>query len=134
MEMIVRIESGGQGSAERPMEPGFTGEVLISGYFRREAPSRLAGATITFGPGARTPWKMNPLGQTIVVLIGAGRVQSQGRDVIEVRAGDVIWWSPGERHWEGATPNNTMTCFVFQEEDGEVVSFMDSVNDEEYAG
>lgn len=60
MEMIVQIESGDQGPAKQPMEPGFTEEVLISDYFRREAPSRLAGATITFGPGARTPWKMNP--------------------------------------------------------------------------
>ena len=61
----MQINRGDVASAAMPPEPNFTGDVRISGYFERAAPSRPAGATVTFAPGARTPWKVNPLGQTL---------------------------------------------------------------------
>ena len=114
-------------------ERTFTGDVLISGYFRRAAPSRLAGATVTFDPGSRTPWKVNPLGQTLIVTNGVGWVQGEDGEIVEVRAGDMIWCPPGQRHWEGATPDTAMTYVAIQEEpDGSTVEFGDRVTDDEY--
>lgn len=118
----------------RPPEKGFTGDVDVAGYFRRELPSRLAGGTVRFGPGARTPWKTNPCGQTLVVISGVGRMQCEGQAVVEIRAGDVIWCPPGRRHWEGAAPHGEMTYVAMHEiENGSGVVFGESVTDAEYA-
>ena len=130
----MKIDRGDGRTMTPAPETAFTGDVRIGGYFRREAPSRLAGATVHFAPGARTPWKRNPMGQTLVILSGSGQVQTEGRDVVEVRAGDVVWCPPGERHWEGASPYELMCYFAFQEEvAGERVVFGDAVTDDEYA-
>ncbi len=115
-------------------EATFSGDVQIGGCFRRAAPSRLAGASVTFAPGSRTPWKVNPIGQTLIVTSGRGWAQCEGGEIVEIRAGDVIWCPPGERHWEGATPDQAMTYIAVQEEpDGGGVEFVDRVTDEDYA-
>lgn len=117
----------------RAPESTFTGDVQIGGYFRRPAPSRLAGAHVSFAPGSRTPWKVNPVGQTLVVTGGVGWAQIEGEDVVEVRVGDFIWCPPGQRHWEGATPDQAMTYVALQEEgSGEGVQFLSRVTDEQY--
>jgi quercetin dioxygenase-like cupin family protein len=36
---------------------------------------RARGASVTFEPGARTAWYTHPLGQTLIVTAGFGRVQ-----------------------------------------------------------
>ncbi len=114
-------------------ESTFTGDVQIGDYFRRPAPSRLAGARVAFPAGSRTPWKINPLGQTIVVTDGIGLAQTEGEEIIEIRPGDFLWFAPGQKHWEGATPDSAMTCIAVQEEDsGQIVRFLASVTDEEY--
>lgn len=125
----MEIYRSGTMSASRPPEDTFTGDVLISGYFRRDAPSRLAGATVTFAPGSRTPWKVNPLGQTLVVTSGVGLAQCEGEQVAEIRAGDTVWCPPGKRHWEGAAPDQAMTYVAMHEG---TVEFRDRVSDEEY--
>ena len=125
----MQVHRGTNTTASRPPEATFTGHVQISGYFQRASPSRLSGATVTFAPGARTPWKVNPLGQTLVVLSGAGWAQVMGEAIVEVRAGDVVWFPPGERHWEGATPDQAMT-YVAVQEGG--VQFGERVTDKEY--
>ncbi len=83
-------------------------------------------------PGARTPWKVNPIGQTLIVTSGVGWAQCEGEDIVEIRAGDFIWFPPGQRHWEGATPDHAMTYVAIQEEDGRIVEFREKVTDEEY--
>lgn len=125
----MRIERGGALPAEKAPEANFTGDVTVSGYFRRESPSRLAGATVTFGPGARTPWKVNPLGQTLIVTSGAGWAQCEGGAIALIRAGDIVWFPPGQRHWEGATPDHALTYVAIHEG---TVEFREKVSDEDY--
>lgn len=115
--------------ANRPPEKSFTGDVFIGAFFQREAPSRLVGAVATFKPGARTPWKVNRFGQTLVVTKGTGWAQCGSEEIVEIRTGDVIWCPPGQRHWEGATPNQEMTYVAMHEG---VVEFEGKVTDEEY--
>ena len=129
----MQIDRNGSSPTNRPPEETFVGDVAISGYFEREAPSRLAGASVTFKPGARTSWKVNPLGQTLIVTSGVGWTQSQGEAIIEIRTGDIIWYPPGQRHWDGATPDDAMTCIAIHEaKDGRAVEFEEKVTDEEY--
>lgn len=114
-------------------EKNFMGDVYVSDYFEREAPSRLISATVTFTPGVRTPWKVNPLGQTLIVTNGVGWTQCEGEEIVEIRAGDIIWCPPGQRHWDGATPDHAMTYLAIQEaKDGRAVEFREKVTDEEY--
>lgn len=126
----MQIHRNGSSPTDIAPERTFTGDVHISGYFQRAAPSRLAGAAVTFTPGSRTPWKVNPLGQTVIVTSGVGWAQSEGDEIVEIRPGDVIWYPPGQRHWEGATPDQAMTCVAVQE--SAVVEFREKVADEEY--
>jgi quercetin dioxygenase-like cupin family protein len=125
---------GSQPSAKGPAE-WFTGSVRIDSPFQREAPARAGGATVTFEPGARTAWHTHPLGQTLIVTSGAGRVQRWGGAVEEIRAGDIVWFQPGEKHWHGASPATAMTHIAVQELlDAKAVEWLDHVTDEEYAG
>ncbi len=129
----MHIDRNGTLPTSRAPEKTFTGDVQISGYFQREAPSRLAGATAAFAPGARTPWKVNALGQTLIVTSGVGWAQGEGEEIVEISAGDVIWCPPGQRHWEGATPDHSMTYFAIHEaQGGSGVEFGKKVTDKDY--
>jgi quercetin dioxygenase-like cupin family protein len=119
----------GQGSAD-----WFTGTVRIDPLFTAPDPARVRGACVTFEPGARTAWHTHPLGQTLIVTAGSGRVQSEGGPVQEIHPGDVIWFAPGEKHWHGAAPTTAMTHVAIQEaSNGKVVDWMEKVTDGQYA-
>jgi len=91
------------------------------------------GASVTLEPGARTAWHTHPLGQTLIVTSGCGWVQREGGPIEEIRPGDVLWFSPGEKHWHGASPTVAMTHIAIQEAlNGKVVDWMEKVSDEQY--
>jgi len=111
----------------------FTGTVRIDSRFSGSDPARVAGAIVTFEPGARTAWHTHPLGQTLIVTAGCGWAQRWGGPVEEIRPGDVIWFSPGEKHWHGAAPTTAITHIAIQEQlDGKAVDWMEKVSDEQY--
>jgi quercetin dioxygenase-like cupin family protein len=121
-------QPSGKGSAEY-----FTGSVRIDPLFEAPNPARAVGASVTFEPGARTAWHSHPLGQTLIVTAGFGRVQRWGGPIEDIRPGDVIWFPPGEKHWHGATPTTAMTHIAIQERlDGKTVDWMEKVSDEQY--
>src|SRR5205085_2147674 len=100
----------------------FTGTVRIDPLFNSFDQRRVQGASVTFEPGARTAWHTHPLGQTLIVSSGRGRVQREGGAIKEVGPGDVVWFPPGEKHWHGASPQIAMTHIAIQEvKDGKVV-------------
>ena len=124
--------SGSQPSAKGPAE-WFTGSVRIDSPFQRSSPARVGGAVVTFEPAARTAWHTHPLGQTLIVTAGGGRVQRDGGPVEEIRPGDVVWVAPGEKHWHGASPTTAMTHIAIAEAlDGKAVDWMEHVTDEQY--
>jgi quercetin dioxygenase-like cupin family protein len=111
----------------------FTGTVRIDPLFQPIAPARAVGACVTFEPGARTAWHTHPLGQTLIVVSGCGRAQRSEGPIEEIRPGDVVWFSPGEKHWHGAAPTTAMTHIAVQEQlDGKTVEWMEKVSDEQY--
>jgi quercetin dioxygenase-like cupin family protein len=111
----------------------FTGNVKIEPLFEAPAPGRGRGASVTFEPGARTAWHTHPLGQTLIVISGVGRAQSEGGPVEEIRTGDVVWFGPNEKHWHGASPTSAMTHIAIQEAlEGKVVEWLEQVSDEQY--
>ena len=124
--------SGSQPSDKGPAE-WFTGSVRIDAPFQAEEPGRMSGAIVTFEPGARTNWHTHPLGQTLIVTAGCGRVQREGGPSEEIRPGDVVWFPPNEKHWHGATPTTAMTHIAILEKlDGKDADWMEKVTDEQY--
>ena len=114
-------------------ESYFSGQVRIDSPFSASAPARVGGAIVTFEPGARTAWHTHPLGQTIIVTSGVGRVQRWDGPVEEIRSGDVVFFEPGEKHWHGAAPETAMTHIAIQEvENGKVVDWLEHVSDDQY--
>ena len=113
----------------------FTGAVRVDSLFEAPDPARAVGASVTFEPGARTAWHSHPLGQTLIVTAGRGRVQRWGGPIEEMGPGDVIWFEPGEKHWHGATATTAMTHIAIQERlDGKTADWMEKVSDEQYQG
>src|SRR6266403_3971140 len=124
--------SGSHQTSKGPAD-WFTGSVRIRPLFEAPEPARVRGASGTFEPGARTAWHTHPLGQTLIVTAGTGWAQREGGEIEEIRAGDVVWFAPGEKHWHGATPTTVMTHIAIQEAlNGKVVEWMEHVTDEQY--
>src|SRR6476620_4573565 len=104
----------------------FTGRATIGGQFPRDEPSRVTGAIVTFEPGARTAWHSHPLGQTLVVIEGAGWTQVEDGTVQVFEAGDIVLCPHNSRHWHGARPDSSMTHVAIQEAlDGTNVIWME---------
>jgi quercetin dioxygenase-like cupin family protein len=111
----------------------FTGAVRIDPLFSTPDPARVAGALVTFEPGARTAWHTHPLGQTLIVTSGCGWAGREGGPVEEIRPGDMVWFPPGEKHWHGATATTAMSHIAIQEKlDGSAVTWLEQVVDEQY--
>ncbi|HWV97244.1 MAG TPA: cupin domain-containing protein [Xanthobacteraceae bacterium] len=126
------IACGSKPSAAGP-DSYFTGRVRIDPIIDTEAPARLRAASVSFEPGARTAWHTHPLGQTLYVVAGVGRVQTEGGPVREILPGDTVWIPPGEKHWHGAAPDHGMTHIAMQEAlDGSTVEWLEKVSDADY--
>jgi quercetin dioxygenase-like cupin family protein len=128
------LPAGSRPTRRAPAEY-FTGTVWQDPINVAEAPARVAALKVTFEPGARTMWHSHPLGQTLYVVDGVGRVQTAGGPLREIRAGDTVWIPPGEKHWHGASPSNAMTHIAIQEAlDGSTSTWMEPVTDADYGG
>jgi 4-carboxymuconolactone decarboxylase len=129
----IRITPRGTQPARPAPADNFTGSARVDSPFEASAPARTSGARVTFEAGARTAWHVHPLGQTLIVTAGTGRVERWGDPVDEIRQGDVIWIPPGQKHWHGAAPNSSMTHIAITEQlDGKTVDWMEKVSDAQY--
>jgi quercetin dioxygenase-like cupin family protein len=129
---ITRVGSQPSGKG---LQDWFTGTVRIDPLFQAPDPAAVTGSHVTFEPGARTAWHTHPLGQTLIVTSGCGCAQREGGPIEEIRPGDVVWFSPGEKHWHGATPLTAMSHIAIQEKrGGKAVDWMEHVSDVQYRG
>jgi quercetin dioxygenase-like cupin family protein len=125
--------AGSEPSGKGPAD-WFTGTVRLDKLIDAPEPARVVAASVTFEPGARTAWHTHPLGQTLIVTAGCGRVQLWGGPINEIRPGDVVWIAAGEKHWHGAAPTTAMTHIAMQEKlDGKAVDWLEKVSDEQYS-
>ena len=129
----MEIHRSGSQPSRKGSPEYFTGAVRQDPLIQAPAPARVAALAVTFEPGARTAWHTHPLGQTLVVTSGSGRVQRWDGPIEEIRAGDVVWIPPGEKHWHGASPTTAMTHIAIQEHiDGKAAEWLEHVTDEQY--
>lgn len=102
----MKVVSAQDMETRRGPEEWFSGTVWMA-----VAPASLPGVRVLrvlFEPGARTNWHTHPEGQILYVVTGTGRAQKEGEKVVEFGPGDVVYFSPGEKHWHGAAPDTFM--------------------------
>lgn len=129
----VQVTRVGAQPSSAGSEQNFTGSVRVDSRFQATSPARVGGGIVTFEPAARTAWHTHPLGQTLIVTSGVGRVQKWGDAVQEIRPGDVVWIPPGVKHWHGASPTVGMSHVAISESlDGKSVDWLEKVSKEQY--
>ena len=127
----MRIERGTRPTTKTAPE-WFTGDVYMDGVSLEH--TGINSGLVHFTPGARTNWHTHELGQTIYVIEGVGRVQREGGEIEEIRAGDTVYFEPNENHWHGATPARFMAhiAIVRIPDVGNATEWGRKVTDEEY--
>ena len=129
----MELRAAGTVPTRKASADAFTGTVWQDPIIEAPAPARIRASRVSFEPGARTAWHTHPLGQTLIVTSGLGWVKSEGGPIEEIRPGDVVWFTPGLRHWHGATSTTAMTHIAIQEaQDGKAVDWLEQVTDEQY--
>ncbi len=127
------VHRAGKRPTRKANSEWFTGTVWQDPINEAPEPARVRAVVVTFEPGARTNWHTHPLGQTLHVTSGVGRVQKLGEPIQEIRAGDTVWIAPEEKHWHGAAPDNGMVHVAIQEAlDGKHIEWMEPVSDEDF--
>src|SRR5437879_12559864 len=90
----IEIKPSGSVPTRRQPKESFTGVVWQDPIIEAPAPARIRAGRVSFEPGARTAWHTHPLGQTLHVISGVGRVQAEGGPVREIKAGGAVWSAP----------------------------------------
>jgi 4-carboxymuconolactone decarboxylase len=131
----VKISRASGNPAVQASPNYFTGVVRLESQFRGDAPARVAGAVVTFEPGARTNWHTHPLGQALIVTQGSGFVQRWGGSREQIQPGDTVWIPAGTKHWHGASETSSMSHVAIAEAlDGNTVEWLENVSDKQYQG
>lgn len=114
-------------------EQHFTGMVSVEMLQTPSGEERASAGSVSFRPGARTAWHSHPLGQTLIVTAGTGRIQQWGGPVEAIRVGDVVHIPPHTKHWHGAAPDSAMTHIAITEMlRGSAADWLDQVSDAQY--
>lgn len=124
-------------SSCRDIVPGpenyFTGTVSVEMLHSPQGIDRASAGLVTFSPGARTAWHTHPLGQTLIVTRGIGRIQRWGGPIQEIREGDVVHIPPYIKHWHGAAADCAMAHIAITElQDGSAADWLEPVTDNQY--
>ena len=113
-------------------EEHFTGRAWM-GVLSQGEDRILNAITVMFEPGARTHWHSHPEGQVLYVMSGIGQVGTENGEIVRISPGDVVYASPGELHWHGATPDSPMSHLSLTT-GGATVWEPRPVSDEQYRG
>lgn len=105
----------------------FTGQVLADNVLRPT--DGVVINSVLFTPGARTHWHRHERGQILHVTSGEGRVMTRAGETATIRAGDVVFFPPGEEHWHGASATSYMVHLAISLGTTE---WLDEVADETY--
>jgi quercetin dioxygenase-like cupin family protein len=133
LDQGLKVFSKDSTPREEGAEARFTGKVYITSRFVAPGPSKVSGAVVHFAEGARTAWHTHPHGQTLIVTSGCGWVQEAGGERQPIKAGDIIWTSPGVKHWHGAASDSPMShAAVIERVDKQEVVWMDKVTAQEF--
>lgn len=129
----MQIFPAGSRPTKRATNDYFTGDVFQDPIVEAPAPASVRALSVHFTPGARTAWHTHPLGQTLQVTSGTGRIALRNEAPQKITAGDTVWIPPNVEHWHGAAPDHQMTHIAIQEaHDGSVATWLEHVTEGDY--
>ena len=132
-EPDLKIARAGTRTVSAAPAQNFTGTVKVEMLYTPVGAERASAGTVSFSPGARTAWHSHPLGQTLVVTAGIGRVQRWGGPIEQIHVGDVVHIPANVKHWHGAAADSAMTHIAITEAlDGKSADWMEQVSDAQY--
>ena len=105
-------------------------EILPSQAGEGDEPG-LQAHRFTYRPGARSAWHTHGGEQALFVVTGRGLVQRWGDSTATaIGPGDWIHVQPGEKHWHGAAPDDTLVHLAVTARGG--TAWHEPVTDEDY--
>ena len=129
----LQISRTGTRAAYTAPAQNFTGKVSVEMLQTPSGEERASAGSVSFTPGTRTAWHNHPLGQTLIVTAGVGRIQRWGGPVEQISVGDVVHIPPHVKHWHGAAPDSAMTHIAITEMlNGSAADWMEQVPEEQY--
>lgn len=123
--LIIRGSAAGSRSEQR--SDTFTGTVWADPVLPQV--DGVAVNHVIFSPGARSYWHSHERGQLLHVTGGQGWVCRREGQAEPVRAGDLVWAPPGERHWHGAGDRHVLVHLAVSLG---ATAWQDEVDEEEY--
>lgn len=127
------VKASARATRTQPAD-NFTGTVLADEVLVGKAPSRMRATLVSFLPGARTAWHSHPVGQTLYVTAGIGRICFAGEAPMVIQPGDTVNIPPDARHWHGAAPDRLFTHLAMSEtsDTGAGTAWFEHVSDADY--
>ena len=90
--------------------PAYTGEFFITPLDRNR---QFMTTKLRIGPGGYNEWHIHPdAEQTMFVIEGEGYYQEEGKPLQLLKAGDCVKTPANIRHWNGSTPNDSVTVIT----------------------
>ncbi|ANL35735.1 cupin domain-containing protein [Rhizobium phaseoli] len=118
------------GRAVRSPEGIATAPFWVEMLLESSADGENTAMRATLDPGTITRWHTHPRGQLLYALSGHGLAQSEGGPVETLRAGDAVWFAPGEHHWHGAADDSPFSYLSIQAaENGSIVEWLQPVEE-----
>ena len=89
---------------------------------------------VTFEPDARTTWHAHSYIQVLLVTMGQGYYQEEGKEPQKLKAGDTVFIPAGVKHWHGSAPGEWFAhiAVIVPVENGPEDQWLDPVADDEY--
>ncbi len=111
----MEIYLAGSRPTRRAPEENFTGTVWQDPIITAPAPARVVCSAASPLSRAHAPLAHTSVRADALRDFGRGPLQTKGEPVREIKAGDVIWIPPGEKHWHGGAPTTGMVHIAMQE-------------------
>ena len=113
----------------------FTGTVWQDPIIEAPEPASVRAAWVASSRARAPPGTPIRSGRRSTSLNGDGRVQIWGGPIKEIRAGDTVFFAPGEKHWHGAATHHRHDA---RRDAGgarrQAREWMEKVSDEQYGG
>ena len=110
-----------------------TGDVSYKKQTSNIHPENTVIKEVSFEPGSRCNWHINPTLQLFIATDGIGYFQEKGNAIRLLHKDEVVTILPGVEHWYGATPFSRFSHIsIITEIDKGTGVWLQSVTDDEY--
>ncbi|WP_394774243.1 cupin domain-containing protein [Flavobacterium sp.] len=110
-----------------------TGDVSYKKQTSNIHPDNTVIKEVSFEPGSRCNWHVNPTLQLFIATNGIGYFQEKGSAIRLLHKDEVVTILPGIEHWYGATPFSKFSHIsIITEIDKGAGMWLESVTDDKY--